>query len=103
MYIVRPVPSQSADTSHMSVHMTKKIGGHSCVCAGLIVVCLISPLFCVPFLPVAYLYVRAYRYYIPAARDSKRLQSVNMSPLVSHFGETLDGAATIRGFGARDR
>ena len=30
-------------------------------------------------------------------------QSINTSPLVSHFGETLDGAATIRGFALEEQ
>lgn len=53
----------------------------------------------VALVPVALGYYKAYCYYQPAARDSNRLNSINTSPLISHFSETLQGVATIRGFG----
>ena len=68
----------------------------------LITTAIISPLYVVGLFPVAFAYYKAYKYYQPAARDSNRLQSVNTSPLVSHFSETLNGVATIRGFGGVD-
>ena len=65
----------------------------------LIVTAVITPLYATALVPVAFGYYKAYCYYQPAARDSNRLNAVNTSPLISHFSETLQGVATIRGFG----
>ncbi|CAG8561110.1 27320_t:CDS:10 [Dentiscutata erythropus] len=41
--------------------------------------------------------------YINASRELKRLQSITRSPVVSWFGETVVGIATIRAFNAENR
>lgn len=69
---------------------------------GLIATAVITPLYALGLVPVAYGYYRAYCYYQPAARESNRLNAVNTSPLISHFTESLQGVATIRGFGRED-
>jgi ATP-binding cassette subfamily C (CFTR/MRP) protein 1 len=38
------------------------------------------------------------RYYIPAARELQRIESISRSPIYSKFSEALAGVATIRAF-----
>jgi ATP-binding cassette subfamily C (CFTR/MRP) protein 10 len=53
--------------------------------------------------PLAVVYYRLQRYYRGASRDLRRLDSTTRSPIFSHFGETLEGVATIRTFGVQRR
>jgi len=39
------------------------------------------------------------RRYLGGARTIKRLESIQKSPMISHFSSTLEGLSTIRGFG----
>merc|ERR1711860_228660 len=43
-------------------------------------------------------YYLVQRVYVATSRQLKRLESVSKSPIYSHFGETLNGSATIRAF-----
>ncbi|KAJ5256557.1 ATP-dependent bile acid permease [Penicillium angulare] len=55
------------------------------------------------FLPVAAVIYCAYyvitNVYINSARDLKRMESVQQSPLYQHFGEALSGSISVRAYG----
>ena len=62
-----------------------------------------TPLFLVIIFPVAILYYFIQKFYVPTARQLRRLESTTRSPIYSHFGETLSGVGTIRAYAADDR
>ncbi|XP_074597590.1 ATP-binding cassette sub-family C member 4-like [Brevipalpus obovatus] len=51
-----------------------------------------------PALTILFAVARARTYYIPAARDVKRIEAITRSPVYSHLADTVDGLATIRTF-----
>jgi len=53
--------------------------------------------------PVSVLYYVIQTFYISSSRQIRRLDSINKSPLFSHFAETIVGAQTIRAFDVVDR
>uniref|UniRef100_A0A3Q3IQJ7 ATP-binding cassette sub-family C member 10 n=1 Tax=Monopterus albus TaxID=43700 RepID=A0A3Q3IQJ7_MONAL len=56
-----------------------------------------------PLLPLALLYHRTQRFYRHTSRELKRLCSLTLSPVYSHFSETLTGLGTIRASGSSAR
>lgn len=53
--------------------------------------------------PLALLYHRTQRFYRHTSRELKRLCSLTLSPVYSHFSETLTGLGTVRASGASAR
>ncbi|CAI9573115.1 unnamed protein product [Staurois parvus] len=54
-------------------------------------------------LPLGLLYYSIQRFYRHTSRELKRLQSITLSPIYSHFSETLSGLSTIRATRHTDR
>ncbi|XP_016152773.1 PREDICTED: multidrug resistance-associated protein 7 [Ficedula albicollis] len=54
-------------------------------------------------LPLAIVYFLVQRYYRFTSRELKRLHSVTLSPIYTHFSETLSGLSTIRAMRAAKR
>ncbi|XP_018907576.2 multidrug resistance-associated protein 1 isoform X5 [Bemisia tabaci] len=73
------------------------------VIATLFVISFSTPLFIVVILPISVVYYLIQRFYVPTSRQLKRLESVSRSPIYSHFGESVTGAAVIRAFGVQNR
>merc|ERR1719225_1143363 len=68
------------------------------VTATFMIICYTTPIFMVPVSIVMCCYYLVQRVYVATSRQLKRLESVSKSPIYSHFGETLNGSATIRAF-----
>ncbi|XP_034544576.1 multidrug resistance-associated protein 7 [Notolabrus celidotus] len=62
----------------------------------LVMICYGLPWVLVPLLPLALLYYQTQRFYRHTSRELKRLSSLTLSPVYSHFSETLTGLGTIR-------
>jgi len=61
----------------------------------------VTPWFLAACVPMGGIYYYIQIYYVPTSRELKRLDSVLRSPIFSRFGETLEGASTIRAFRAQ--
>uniref|UniRef100_A0AAY4DI15 ATP-binding cassette sub-family C member 10 n=1 Tax=Denticeps clupeoides TaxID=299321 RepID=A0AAY4DI15_9TELE len=56
-----------------------------------------------PLLPLGALYFRTQHFYRHTSRELKRLCSLTLSPIYSHFSETLSGLGTIRASSSTER
>ncbi|XP_073417492.1 ATP-binding cassette sub-family C member 10 isoform X3 [Dendrobates tinctorius] len=61
------------------------------------------PLILPVLMPLAFLYYYMQRFYRHTSRELKRLHSITLSPIYSHFSETLTGLSTIRATRHADR
>lgn len=69
----------------------------------LVVMSGLIPAFFVPTIAVSVAGIICGNLYVRAQLGVKRIVSVRESPLFSHFGDTISGIVTIRGFGVQDR
>ncbi|RDW23890.1 P-loop containing nucleoside triphosphate hydrolase protein [Yarrowia lipolytica] len=65
----------------------------------LCVIVLTSPSTLLVIVPALYLYRIIQQYYLATSREARRLSAAAMSPVISHFQETLTGLTTVRAFG----
>lgn len=66
------------------------------------VISAVTPIFTLCLVPLFIFYGLQQQYFTMTYRELKRLDSINRSPLYALLGETIDGVATIRSFGAQD-
>ncbi len=64
----------------------------------LTVTCYSLPWFTICLLPLSFIYYNIQNYYRWTSRELKRLSSVSLSPVYTHFHQTLIGLVTIRAF-----
>nr|QNH67891.1 ATP-binding cassette transporter subfamily C member 10 [Brachionus rotundiformis] len=64
----------------------------------LTITCLSLPWFSLALIPLSLIYYSIQNYYRWTSRELKRLSSVSLSPLYTHFHETIRGLVTIRAF-----
>ena len=68
-----------------------------------ILISVITPAFLLPGLIISLIYYIISKLYIHAARDLKRLESVQRTPLYQNFEEAFTGVVTIRAYGHETR
>jgi ATP-binding cassette subfamily C (CFTR/MRP) protein 1 len=61
------------------------------------------PYFLAVLVPIGVIFLIVQKIFIAASRQLKRLESISRSPIYSHFGETLQGASTIKAYGMEHR
>ena len=72
-------------------------------CVGAVVFpAILNPWILLPATPLVIIFILIGRYYIKTSRDLRRLEGINRSPVLSHFGDTLDGLVTIRAYKRED-
>ncbi|XP_052767473.1 multidrug resistance-associated protein 1-like isoform X2 [Mya arenaria] len=71
--------------------------------ATIVVVSINTPIFLVAIAPVTIIYLLLLKFYLPTARQVKRMESVLRSPIYNHFSESISGASVIRAYRCMDR
>ncbi|KXT12621.1 hypothetical protein AC579_4220 [Pseudocercospora musae] len=71
--------------------------------SAVVVIASITPAFLVFTIILAILFVLIFRRFIPTSQNLRRLEMVSLTPLMSNFGELLNGLATVRAFSAQSR
>lgn len=69
----------------------------------MVVISVSTYMFLAVIIPIGILYYFVQRFYVATSRQLKRLESVSRSPIYSHFGETIQGAQTIRAYNVQHR
>jgi ABC-type multidrug transport system fused ATPase/permease subunit len=70
---------------------------------GCISICVGSPYYLIALPPFFWLYWKIQRIFVSTTRQLKRMESVSKSPIYAHFGESINGASTIRAYDHKGR
>ncbi|XP_063420619.1 multidrug resistance-associated protein 1-like [Mytilus trossulus] len=68
-----------------------------------IVIVIQTPLTLIAVVPVSVLFIVLIRFYLPTARQLKRIEAVTRSPIFNFFSETINGASVIRAYKSQNR
>ena len=72
-------------------------------CIGAVVLpSILNPWIILPAIPLIIIFLLTGRYYLTAARDLRRLEGINRSPVLSHFSDSLMGLVTVRAYKRED-
>ncbi|GFR43059.1 hypothetical protein Agub_g4065 [Astrephomene gubernaculifera] len=92
----------SRDTDIMDATLAASLiqfaGSVATYIAILVVITIATHWFGVALVPLTVIYFTIQRYYIPAARELQRIESVSRSPIYSRFAEALAGVSTLRAY-----
>lgn len=95
--------SRDLDTVELQLPRSILDAGH-CACetlATLLVVIIITPITLALILPLAIIYFIFFRAYRPVSRETQRLASIRLSPILTIFSESLVGLETLRSSGIK--
>ncbi|KNE55572.1 hypothetical protein AMAG_01463 [Allomyces macrogynus ATCC 38327] len=79
------------------------LGTLSMTLSTFVIMCVASPLFIAPLVPLLVIYYYVQLFYRHTSIELKRLDSLSRSPLYAQFTESLNGIVTIRAFREQDR
>ncbi|TRY75677.1 hypothetical protein TCAL_11607 [Tigriopus californicus] len=69
----------------------------------LALICYSLPIFMTVILPLALMYYGIQRCYISTTRQLQRIESIVISPIFAHFGDSLNGVQSIRAYRQEER
>nr|AJG01605.1 ATP-binding cassette sub-family C member 1 [Dreissena polymorpha] len=97
--------SQDIDTIDNALPMTMRqlLNLFVSLISTMVVITYSNPITAAVLVPILIVYYVFQRFYIPTSRQLKRIESTTRSPVYSHFGESIAGASTIRGYGFQQR
>lgn len=73
------------------------------VLAILVVISYSTPIFLAVIPPIGLLYYFIQVFYVATSRQLKRIESISLSPIYTHFSETITGSSSIRAYGEENR
>ncbi|GLC46288.1 hypothetical protein PLESTB_000995200 [Pleodorina starrii] len=84
--------------STLSASLIQFAGSVATYISILVVITIATRWFGIALVPLTVIYFTIQRYYIPAARELQRIESISRSPIYSRFAEALLGVPTIRAY-----
>jgi ABC-type multidrug transport system fused ATPase/permease subunit len=71
--------------------------------SALAVIATVTPIFLLFSVALTATFILIFRRFLPTSQSLRRLEMVSLTPLMSNFGELLNGLVTVRAFKAQDR